>query len=179
MRVLSALGAALLMAAPTIQAQEARAVRLNGPVPVIDGRLDDSVWQLVPPVPELRQKNPFYRARLSDRAGGLGELPFTTKAELSEDQAAHPPFGTNLTYPIERYVRVLLESRVATAEELSAIDQTISGEVEFSAWGGTAELALARVRQMMTMAVEAPQTFYADEHGNLVEPPVEAHSVKA
>ncbi len=33
-------------------------------------------------------------------------LPFTTKAELAADQAEHPPFGTNLTYPPERYVRV-------------------------------------------------------------------------
>jgi len=33
-------------------------------------------------------------------------LPFTRKAELVEDQAAHPPFGTNLTYPLARYVRV-------------------------------------------------------------------------
>jgi phenylacetate-CoA ligase len=33
-------------------------------------------------------------------------LPFTQKIELVADQAAHPPFGTNLTYPLERYVRV-------------------------------------------------------------------------
>jgi phenylacetate-CoA ligase len=33
-------------------------------------------------------------------------LPLTRKPELVEDQAAHPPFGTNLTYPLERYVRV-------------------------------------------------------------------------
>ena len=33
-------------------------------------------------------------------------LPFTTKAELVLDQAAHPPFGTNLTYALPRYVRV-------------------------------------------------------------------------
>jgi phenylacetate-CoA ligase len=33
-------------------------------------------------------------------------LPLTTKSELVEDQVAHPPFGTNLTYPLERYVRV-------------------------------------------------------------------------
>ena len=33
-------------------------------------------------------------------------LPFTRKSELVDDQAAHPPFGTNLTYPLERYVRV-------------------------------------------------------------------------
>jgi phenylacetate-CoA ligase len=45
-------------------------------------------------------------------AGDLGSwddfarLPFTRKAEFVEDQDARPPFGTNLTYPPERYVRV-------------------------------------------------------------------------
>lgn len=33
-------------------------------------------------------------------------LPFTAKHELVADQAEHPLFGTNLTYPLERYVRV-------------------------------------------------------------------------
>ena len=33
-------------------------------------------------------------------------LPLTTKSELVDDQAAHPPFGSNLSHPIERYVRV-------------------------------------------------------------------------
>jgi phenylacetate-CoA ligase len=33
-------------------------------------------------------------------------LPFTDKREFVEDQAAHPPFGTNLTYPLPRYVRI-------------------------------------------------------------------------
>lgn len=33
-------------------------------------------------------------------------LPFTFKREFAEDQAQNPPFGTNLTYPVERYVRV-------------------------------------------------------------------------
>ena len=32
-------------------------------------------------------------------------FPFTTKAEITEDQRASPPFGTNLTYPVERYLR--------------------------------------------------------------------------
>jgi len=31
-------------------------------------------------------------------------LPLTSKSELVADQAAHPPFGTNLTYPLERCV---------------------------------------------------------------------------
>ena len=33
-------------------------------------------------------------------------LPLTPKSELVEDQAAHPPFGTNLSFPLDRYVRV-------------------------------------------------------------------------
>ena len=33
-------------------------------------------------------------------------LPLTRKSELVADQAAHPPFGTNLSYPLDRYVRV-------------------------------------------------------------------------
>jgi phenylacetate-CoA ligase len=36
----------------------------------------------------------------------FSRLPFTRKADLAADQAEHAPFGTNLTYPIDRYVRV-------------------------------------------------------------------------
>ncbi len=36
----------------------------------------------------------------------FARLPLTDKAELVVDQAAHPPFGSNLTYQLERYVRV-------------------------------------------------------------------------
>jgi phenylacetate-CoA ligase len=32
-------------------------------------------------------------------------VPFTTKTELIEDQQAHPPYGSNLTFPLERYTR--------------------------------------------------------------------------
>ncbi|HXJ84341.1 MAG TPA: AMP-binding protein [Candidatus Methylomirabilis sp.] len=33
-------------------------------------------------------------------------LPLTTKTDLVDDQAAHPPFGTNVTFPLAEYVRV-------------------------------------------------------------------------
>lgn len=36
----------------------------------------------------------------------LSELPFTLKGELMADQAAHPAFGTNLTYAKQQYVRM-------------------------------------------------------------------------
>jgi phenylacetate-CoA ligase len=48
-------------------------------------------------------RNPFHQARLAgwDRST---EPPPLTKSELVADQAAHPPFGTNLTYELDRYV---------------------------------------------------------------------------
>ncbi len=65
---------------------------------------------------ELLAGNPFVRRKwqaagvssVDDLRGwdDFRRLPFTVKRELAEDQAAHPPFGTGLTYPLERYVRV-------------------------------------------------------------------------
>jgi phenylacetate-CoA ligase len=74
---------------------------------------------------ELHASNAFVRAKW--RAAGLAaaddlrgwddfrRLPFTWKREFVEDQAAHPPFGTNLTYPLERYVRVHQTSGTSAA----------------------------------------------------------------
>jgi phenylacetate-CoA ligase len=36
----------------------------------------------------------------------LNRLPFTTKAELLADQAAHPPYGSVLSYPVSAYSRL-------------------------------------------------------------------------
>src|SRR6266576_3177404 len=33
------------------------------------------------------------------------KFPFTTKQELADDQRAQPPYGTNLTFPLDRYTR--------------------------------------------------------------------------
>ncbi|CAG1007735.1 phenylacetate-CoA ligase [Burkholderiales bacterium] len=63
---------------------------------------------------ELWQQNRYYTVKW--RAAGvapedlrtledLARLPLTTKQELMEDQAQHGPFGNNVTYPIDRYVR--------------------------------------------------------------------------
>lgn len=58
--------------------------------------------------------NPFYAAKYEaagapSRVPVLGQFyerfPFTTKAELVADQKANPVYGTNLTYPLERYTR--------------------------------------------------------------------------
>lgn len=74
-------------------------------------------WQrLVGLLRELWSANPFYRRKWL--AAGLRgaqdirdwedffRLPLTTKQELVDDQRAHPPYGTNLTYPPDAYVRL-------------------------------------------------------------------------
>jgi phenylacetate-CoA ligase len=56
----------------------------------------------------VAERNAFQRERLRGRVplpglDALAKLPFTTKDDLVADQERNPPFGTNLTYPLERY----------------------------------------------------------------------------
>jgi phenylacetate-CoA ligase len=60
----------------------------------------------------LLPANRFYSAKLARVAGPFPDLerfaatvPFTLKTELAADQQAHPPYGSNLTYPLARYTR--------------------------------------------------------------------------
>jgi phenylacetate-CoA ligase len=57
---------------------------------------------------DVLRSNPFWRSRLHDVHGwdDFERLPLTTKAELVTDQAEHAPFGSNLTYPLDHYVRM-------------------------------------------------------------------------
>src|SRR2546429_1738554 len=99
-----------------------------------DAQRKASQWsRLAARLPELQRDNAFYRGKLPKAASSQRELPFTTKAELSEDQAAHPPFGTNLTYPIERYVR-LHQTSGTTGRPLRFIDTAESWEWWRECW---------------------------------------------
>lgn len=56
--------------------------------------------------------NPFYRNKLGRKGRDISSLeefsekiPFTRKQEIVKDQLAHPPYGSNLTFPIEHYNR--------------------------------------------------------------------------
>jgi phenylacetate-CoA ligase len=65
---------------------------------------------------ELLGSNSFYGRKLRESGftdsqmlhslDDVRRLPFTCKDELVEDQEGHPPFGTNLTYPLDRYIHL-------------------------------------------------------------------------
>ncbi|MCG9126094.1 phenylacetate--CoA ligase family protein [Candidatus Poribacteria bacterium] len=76
---------------------------------MIDIQLNRLREMLIP----VWKSNDFYKEKLRDTGFSNPEeiqtlsdyqnLPFTTKDELSTDQVAHPPYGTNLTFPQEKY----------------------------------------------------------------------------
>lgn len=64
---------------------------------------------------EVLPANSFYRRKLAEAGltpkditspNGFRRLPPTTKQELIADQEQAPPYGTNLTYPLQQYVRL-------------------------------------------------------------------------
>lgn len=105
------------------------------------GELRARQWErLAAGLREVWATNPFWRRRLG--AAGVRDprdvaswadfaaLPRLSKPELTEDQAAHPPFGTNLTYPLERYVR-LFQTSGTTGQPLRWLDT----EESWAWWG--------------------------------------------
>ncbi len=78
------------------------------------------------------ETNSFYKRKLTEAGlahpqeirslDELQHLPFTTKQELSADQAAHPRYGTNLTFARERYTRIHQTSGT-TGDPLCCLDE--------------------------------------------------------
>lgn len=82
------------------------------------------------------QTNAFWRARLTDVRGwdDFERLPLTTKRELLADQDTHPPYGTNLTYPLDRYVRLHQTSGSSGSHPLRWLDTSESWEWWLRIW---------------------------------------------
>jgi phenylacetate-CoA ligase len=93
--------------------------------------------------PVLRT-NAFYRRKLGEAGVKRPEdvqtledyrgLPFTTKEELSADQTTHPPYGTNLTFSRERFIRIHQTSGT-TGEPLRWLDTEESWNWWARCWG--------------------------------------------
>jgi len=90
----------------------------------------------------LYGRNPFYTRKL-DAAGlrvealrvpdDLGALPLTTKGELVADQAAHPPWGTALSEPLDTYTRYCQTSST-TGLPLRWLDTNESWQFLLECW---------------------------------------------
>ncbi|MBL8173360.1 MAG: AMP-binding protein [Bryobacterales bacterium] len=93
--------------------------------------------------------NPFYTPRLSQ--AGIDErvesidafrnaMPFTTKQDLIADQKLHPPFGSNLTFPPERYTR-FCQTSATTGKPMRWLDTPESWNWMLSNWDRVYETA--------------------------------------
>jgi phenylacetate-CoA ligase len=70
---------------------------------------------------------------LSDMAEFTAKVPFTHKPELVADQAAHPPYGSNLTRPLGRYTR-FCQTSGTTGRPLAIIDTAESWQWMLENW---------------------------------------------
>ena len=118
-------------------------------------------------VAHAARHSPFYRkklrgARVDPRRvrtlDDLARLPFTTKDELKDDQAAHPPWGELLAVPFADVLRVHLTS-ATTGRPLAFLD--------------TAEAHLKLGRQAMArkdFALAAREFQFALERNRMLTP---------
>ncbi|MCH9023084.1 MAG: AMP-binding protein [Planctomycetes bacterium] len=86
--------------------------------------------------------NPFYAERI--KKAGLdanlktleeftARMGFTTKEQLVQDQADHPPYGTNLTFPLKDYTR-FSQTSATTGNPLRWLDTTKSWNGMINGW---------------------------------------------
>ena len=90
------------------------------------------------------ETNAFYRQKLTEAGithpndiqtlADYQQLPFTTKEELSADQVSHPPYGTNLTFPLARYT-CLHRTSGTTGAPLRWLDTAESWDWWGKCWG--------------------------------------------
>ncbi len=71
----------------------------------------------------------------------IAQVPFTTKADIQADRAAHPPFGTNLTRAIHQYTRFCQTSGTSTGEPMAWVDTPESWEAMLKCWQRVFEAA--------------------------------------
>ena len=70
----------------------------------------------------------------------LAQLPLTTKAELVDDHAAHPPYGSNLTFAVGAYSR-FCQTSGTTGQPLRWLDTPESWQWMLGCWEQIFEMA--------------------------------------
>lgn len=99
--------------------------------------------KLWPLMDEVFKNNAFYQNKWKQAGfshiediknlSDFQKLPFTTKSELVEDQHYNPPYGTNLTMPLEKYIRQHQTSGT-TGKPVKWLDTEESWDWEAKCW---------------------------------------------
>ncbi len=89
---------------------------------------------------EVLPRNGFYARKLGSRRDvttwdEYRDLPFTTKEEIAEDQLSAPPYGTNVTYPLDRYIKLHQTSGTTGKAPIRVLDTEDSWEWWARCWG--------------------------------------------
>jgi phenylacetate-CoA ligase len=105
------------------------------------GQLQLRKFQLV--LDQMLDSNAFYAAKFGQVGvhssrdirswDDFRRLPFTTKKELSADQAGNPPYGSNLSFPRDAYVKIHQTSGT-TGEPLRCLDTAESWDWWAECW---------------------------------------------
>lgn len=99
-------------------------------------RLSDQLKAVIPANPFWTKK--FREAGIDPNSiqtkDDLAKLPFTSKEEFAEDQAANGPYGTNLTFPISAYSRLHQTSGTTTGTPLRWLDTPDSWQWMQDCW---------------------------------------------
>jgi phenylacetate-CoA ligase len=118
----------------------------------------DQLRKLRALISAVRRDNAFYRPKLREVDPDLQSLeayaqqvPFTTKQELIADQRLHPPFGTNLTYPLERYTR-FCQTSGTTHSPMRWLDTQETWNWMLDNWGRVYEAAGVTARDHIFFA---------------------------
>src|SRR3990172_845168 len=109
----------------------------------------DQISKLRVLLAELISRNAFYSSKLlsaqidseiPNLSDFLERMPFTFKRDLVDDQFRIPPYGSNLTYPLERYTR-FSQTSATRGTPMRWLDTTESWDWMLRNWGRIYETA--------------------------------------
>ena len=101
-------------------------------------RLRELLQQIVPA--NSFWTNKWQAAGVDPATAELSQLPLTTKAELAADHAAHPPYGSNLTFDVGTYSR-FCQTSGTTGQPLRWLDTPESWQWMLGCWEQIFEMA--------------------------------------
>lgn len=99
--------------------------------------------------PKLRQAG--LSAEVPSLDAFRSSMPFTRKADLVEDQRRHPPYGSNLTYSLDRYTRFSRTS-ATTGKPMHWLDTPESWQWMLDNWDRVFEAASVASRDRIFFA---------------------------